>query len=73
MSADRWTYCPNCTLKGRQAGIFDTDETLREDWEIGIYEDEEKGTFHFRASYSGNCTVCDFSKREVLKDEEIEI
>jgi hypothetical protein len=44
MSADNWRVCPNC----------DNKDTLREDYEIGIYEGE------FFVGYSCSCGVCGF-------------
>jgi hypothetical protein len=40
MSADNWGICPKCK---------NPDQTLREDYEIGIYE----GEFYIR--YKGHC------------------
>ncbi len=64
MSADNWAECPRCGGKSRHAygKVSEADyrklleqprETLREDYEIGIYD----GKFHI--GYRGEC--CDLS------------
>lgn len=59
MSADNWTICPRCAVKGYQAGIFDTDDTLREDYEQGIYE-FQPGKFEYSVHYVASCSECGF-------------
>lgn len=52
-------------LKAKVEEPIADDQTLREDYGIGIYESE------FRVSYSGYCDVCKFKyafKREVKLD-----
>lgn len=39
-------------------GEKEDEHTLREDYELGIFHDEDT----FYVEYSGKCTVCDFSK-----------
>ena len=54
MSADNWTSCPKCGDRedDNRAGTG----TLREDYEIGIYNGE------FDISYRASCTNCNYKK-----------
>lgn len=46
----------------------DLDETLREDWEIGLWKNRKTGIQEFYASFSASCEVCGFSHK--FKHEE---
>ena len=56
MSADNWAKCPKCKI----------DDALREDYDIGIYEEMLKGprgdqsNFKFGIEYYAQCSACNF-------------
>ena len=60
MSADNWRVCPKCLVeyqrKFEENLTYSLQETLREDYELGIKSD---GTFF--VDYRSGCTACDFS------------
>ena len=57
MSADRWSLCPQCIAENKvdeeEYDISDTEETLRQDWEIGT---DEEGRFF--VDYHCSCDIC---------------
>jgi len=62
MSADNWGYCPKCLRDKGVVGatherldVAGITNTLREDWDIGMYGDGE-----FVVYYACTCRECGF-------------
>jgi hypothetical protein len=52
---------------------IELERTLREDWEIGIYEDEASYVvYEFYVNYRASCEVCGFSFK-FKHDEKVEL
>jgi hypothetical protein len=55
VSADNWTACPQCKRNQQQEqDLSERDYTFREDYEIGLFNDE------LFISYTGECQDCGF-------------